>query len=117
MYFDFVSLINKYSTSFRVISSSATTYDSKGDEVHTEEEKELTGAIINIGDNKIYQSTGTLTSMDKYLFVFEPLPLTETKVIHRGSVYRVENQVENAEFTGVYKYTLKYISAFGKEAW
>lgn len=115
MYFDFVSLINKYSTSFRVISSSATTYDSKGDEVHAEEEKKLTGAIISISDNKIYQSTGTLTSMDKYLFVFEPLPLTKTKVIHRGSVYRVENQVENAEFTGVYQYTLKYISAFGKE--
>lgn len=115
MYFDFVSLINKYSTSFRVILSSATTYDSKGDEVHAEEEKELTGAIISIGDNKIYQSTGTLTSMDKYLFVFEPLPLTETKVIHKGLVYRVENQIENAEFTGVYQYTLKYISAFGKE--
>ena len=53
MYFDFVSLINKYSTSFRVISSSATTYDSKGDEVHAEEEKKLTGAIISISDNKI----------------------------------------------------------------
>ena len=58
MYFDFVSLINKYSTSFRVISSSATTYDSKGDEVHAEEKKELTGPIISMVENKINQSTG-----------------------------------------------------------
>jgi hypothetical protein len=115
MYFDFVSLINKYSTSFRVILSSATAYDNKGDEVHTEEEKELTGAIISISDSKIYQSAGTLTSADKYLFTFEPLPIINTKVIYKNKAYKVESQVENAELTGVYQYTLKYISAFGKE--
>lgn len=114
MYFDFVSLINKYRTSFKVISSLGTTYDSKGDEVHTEKEKELTGAIIGISDSKIYQSAGTLTSADKYLFVFEPLALNDTRVIYKDNRYKVEEQIENAEFTGIYQYLLKYISAFNK---
>lgn len=112
MYFDFVSLINKYITSFKVVLGSNVEYDSMGEEIHTEEEKELSGAIISISDSKIYQSAGTLTSADKYLFMFEKLPIMTTKVIYKDKVYKIENQVENAEFTGVYQYTLKYISAF-----
>ena len=115
MYFDFVSLINKYITSFKVVFGSNIKYNNMGEEIHTEEEKELTGAIISISDSKIYQSARTLTSADKYLFTFEPLPIINTKVIYKNKAYKVENQVENAEFTGVYQYTLKYISAFAKE--
>lgn len=114
MYFDFYELINKYSTSFKAIIASNNGYDDVGEYLSNKEEKELTGAIIGISDSKIYRSAGTLTGKDKYLFMFEPLSLNDTEVIYKNNRYKVEEQVENAEFTGVYQYTLKYISAFNE---
>ena len=117
MYFDFYDLINKYSTNFKAVISSENGYDDKGEYLCTKKEKEFTGAIIGISDSKIYRSAGTLTDKDKYLFMFEELPLNGTEIIHKDNRYKVEEQVENAEFTGVYQYILKYVSAFNKEVW
>lgn len=111
-YFDFSGLIAKYSCEFTAILGSEGGYDDKGEYSYTKIEKTLTGAIIGISDGKIYRSNGTLTDKDKYLFMFEPIPLSDTEVIYKNNRYRVEEQVENAEFTGVYQYTLKYVSAF-----
>lgn len=115
MYFDFYDLINKYSCNFKAFIASEEAYDDAGEYSCTKEEKELTGAIIGIADGKIYRSAGTLTDKDKYLFMFEELPLNDTEVIYKNNRYKVESQVENAEFTGVYQYTLKYVSAFDGE--
>lgn len=114
-YFDFSDLIEKYSTEFTAISGSEGSYDDTGTYQYTKTEKTLTGAIIGISDGKIYRSDGTLTDKDKYLFMAEPIPLRDTEVIYKNNRYRVEEQVENAEFTGVYQYTLKYVSAFKAE--
>ena len=114
-YFDFTDLIEKYITEFTAILSSEGKYDEMGNYKHTKTEKTLTGAIIGISDGKIYRSDGTLTDKDKYLFMFEPIPLNDTEVLYKNNRYRVEEQVENAEFTGVYQYTLKYVSAFKAE--
>lgn len=114
MYFDFYDLINKFSTTFKAIVTVKGNYDDKGEYLCVKEEKELTGAIISISDSKIYRSAGTLTDKDKYLFVFEELPLNDTEIIYKNNRYKVEEQVENAEFTGVYQYTLKFVSAFNK---
>lgn len=111
-YFDFTDLIEKYITEFKAILSSEGSYDSTGTYQYTKTEKTLTGAIIGISDSKIYRSNGTLTDKDKYLFMFEPIPLNDTEIIYKNNRYRVEEQVKNAEFTGVYQYTLKYVSAF-----
>lgn len=111
-YFDFTGLIEKYVTEFTAILGSEGSYDSRGTYSYTKTEKTLTGAIIGISDGKIHRSNGTLTDKDKFLFMFEPIPLNDTEVIYKNNRYRVEEQVENAEFTGVYQYTLKYVSAF-----
>lgn len=114
MYFDFYDLINKYSCIFKAFIASKSNYDDVGEYSCTKEEKAFTGAIIGISDSKIYRSAGTLTDKDKYLFMFEELPLNDTEVIYKNNRYKVEEQVENAEFTGVYQYTLKYVNAFNK---
>jgi hypothetical protein len=116
MYFDFANLINKYITSFKVIAEISGDYDDNGEYLYTKTEKNFTGAIIGIDEGKLYRSAGTLTDKDKYLFMFEPLSLQDTKIIYKDEVYNIESQLENAEFTGVYQYTLKYVSAFNKEA-
>lgn len=116
MYFDFYNLIDKYITSFIAILYYDEGYDDSGEYLYSQEEKTLTGAIIGISDGKIYRSAGTLTDKDKYLFMFEELPLQTTEIIYKNNRYKVEEQVENAEFTGVYQYTLKYVSAFNKGA-
>lgn len=114
-YFDFSSLITKYSSDFVAITLSSGYYDDfgdwvKGDTVLTP----LTGAIINQTENKIFRSEGALTEKDKQLFMLEPIDnkLHGATVVHEGIAYSLSDCLENAKFTGVYAYTLKYISAF-----
>ena len=114
MYFDFWDLIDKYSTSFTLAEESKGCYDSKGSYVKGEIKKtELTGAIMNIKDSKLYRSEGTLTSADKELYSFNKIDnIVNAFIVWKGNKYRIEGNEENAEFTGVYRYTLKYVSAF-----
>lgn len=114
MYFNFYDLINKYSCTFKTIIASESSYNDVGEYSCTKEEKAFTGAIIGISDSKIYHSAGTLTDKDKYLFMFEELPLNDTEIIYKNNRYKFEEQVENAEFTDVYQYTLKFVSAFNE---
>jgi hypothetical protein len=115
MYYGFFDLINKYSCTFKAIIKGNGAYDETGEYKSTvEEEKELQGAIIGISDSKRYNSNGTLTDRDKYLFMLEELPICDIDIIYRDKRYSVDNQVESAEFTGVYQYTLKYVSSFGE---
>ena len=117
-YFDFSRLIEKYMTEFTAITLSDGIWDAKGDwkDVQTNIQT-LQGAIIAFSDTKIYRSEGTLTAKDRQLFMLEPLDdkLIGAKVVYKGDEYSVETCSENAEFTGVYNYTLKYISAFREE--
>lgn len=117
-YFDFSPLIQQHETTFVVITHTAGGYDAAGDWKDGQETRtEKTGAIISFTESKVFRSEGKLTAEDKHLFMQEPLPqaLMGAEVVHNGQKYMIESERENAEFTGVYSYRLKYISAFGKE--
>ena len=114
-YFDFSNLIEQYSADFKVICESKGDYDDSGEYVSGEKtEHNLHGAIVAYSENQIYRSEGKLTAQDKLLIMQEPIEeaLHGAVVIHNDKQYKVGSVLENAEFTGVYQYTLKYVSAF-----
>ena len=117
-YFNFARLVNKYSSEFTAITLQTGYYNQKGDWVDAEtKEVTLQGAIIKHRDSKIYNSNGTLTAKDRVLFMLEPISdkLIGSQVVYENDLYSIEDNLENAKFTGVYKYTLKYVSAFKKK--
>lgn len=117
-YFNFSSLIEQYSVDFKVLCESKGSYDDSGEYADGEIIESLFhGAIVAFSENKVYRSEGRLTSQDKLLIMQEPInkALHGAKVIYDNRQYRIEGELENAEFTGVYQYTLKYVSAFDRE--
>ena len=116
-YFDFTDLIEKYSSDFTLVTPTETELNGAGDYVKSEPTKTvMTGAIIAFKESKVYRSEGTLTTQDRQLFTLEPItsPLDGAKVIFKGNEYTITDTTENAEFTGCYSYTLKYVSAFNE---
>lgn len=114
-YFDFQRLITKYSSPFKAIIKQKSEYDDTGKAVKgATVEKELTGAIINIREDKQLRSAGTITSNDRQLYMLEPIDraLLGATVVYNGRCYTIQDDNENAQFTGVYPYLLKYVSAF-----
>ena len=116
-YFNFQRLIQKYSREFTVILKGERTLNAAGDYVRgASTEITLYGAIIGYSESKQHRSEGTLTANDKALHMLEPIEnaLIGATVIFDGEEYRIETQKgkSNAVFTGVYSYTLKYLSAF-----
>lgn len=117
-YFDFSGLIEKYTTDFTVVSEAKGGYDDSGEYVKGDKtEQQMCGAIIAYSENKVYRSEGTLTKQDRLLIMQEPIDeaLHGAIVLYKGKQYRIEDNLENAEHTGVYQYTLKYVSAFNKD--
>lgn len=116
-YFDFSGIIQEYSRDFTVLGKGKGDYNDAGDYVGggTTEIK-LRGAIIGYSSSKIHRSEGTLTAKDKVLHMLEPIEnaLMGAFVVFKGNKYRIEEQkgADNAEFTGVYSYSLKWVSAF-----
>ena len=120
-YFDFSALIEQYSRPFTVITEGKGALNGAGVYVKGAPAKtELTGAIIGYSQNKVHRSEGNLTAMDKALHLLAPIDnaLIGATVIFDGNKYKIETQKgeSNAEFTGVYSYTLKHISAFKEVA-
>lgn len=114
-YFDFSSLIAKYTTDFTVITRNADGYDDRGVWQKGQETRTKTkGAIIAFKESKIFRSDGKITAKDKQLFMTKALPqaLIGASVEHKGQRYMIESELENAEFTGVYSYLLRWVSAF-----
>lgn len=113
-YFNFSRLIKKYMCNFTAITLSNGYYNDAGDWVQDTVLTPLIGAIISQSESKILRSEGALTEKDKQLFMLEPVDdtLHGAKVIYKDNVYDLTNSIENADFTGVYVYTLKYVSAF-----
>ncbi len=117
-YFDFSGLIEKYTTDFTVVSETKGGYDDSGEYVKGKKaEQQMSGAIIAYSEDKVYRSEGTLTKQDRVLIMQEPVDeaLLGAIVLYKGRQYRIEDNLENAEYTGVYQYTLKYVSAFNKD--
>lgn len=117
-YFDFSGLILDYSNKFEVITHTDGGYDEAGDWKDGQETREeYTGAIIAYKASKVFRSDGAITKQDRRLFMQKPLPaaLLGASVVYDGQKYMIESEHENAEFTGVYSYFLRYVSAFGEE--
>lgn len=116
-YFNFSRLIKKYESDFSAITQTNgyRDYDNGGEWVAGETLKtSLKGAIFSQSENKIFRSEGALTEKDKQLVTLFPIDekLHGARIIYEGNEYKIMNCVENAKFTGVYVYTLKYVSAF-----
>lgn len=114
-YYHFERLIKKYSTTFTVLTPTGGDFDDYGDFVdESQKRKQLQGAILSNRENKVFKSNGTLTERDKVLYMLEPLKkdLQGAEIVYNEDLYRIENKLENAFFTGVYAYSLKYISVF-----
>ena len=117
-YFDFSNLINKYKSEFIAILPSEGKYNDAGDWVEGKPTKvTFEGAVISFKESKIFRSEGTLTTNDKRLFMFEQLGkiIDGLKVVHDNKLYSVEDCTQNARFTGIYAYTLRYVSAFKED--
>lgn len=115
--FDFTDLIHQYSTSFIVSIPSAGHYDDSGDwKKGTATQITMQGAIISHRENKIFRSQGTITENDRALYMLEPFnfALQGAEIIHQGNKYSIDSRLDNAVFTGVYAYTLKWVSAFNE---
>jgi hypothetical protein len=114
-YFNFSSLIRKYSCVFTAIIENEGEYDEQGDYRHGKTtEMQLTGAIISFAQRKVHRSEGKLSEKDMHLFMTEklPRPLLGAEIVYKGNKYKVESETENADFTGVFSYVLKWVSAF-----
>ena len=117
-YFHFERLIEKYISDFTAIVLSEGHYDTDtGDYIKGEKKIiPMQGAIISFKESKVFRSEGTLTEKDKRLFVLEPIgaELQTSEVVYKDDLYKIQECTENAQFTDVYAYTLKYVSAFKK---
>lgn len=117
-FFNFNRLIAKYGSNLTAITIADGHYDESGEWVKDEtSETIIFGAVISHSENKIYRSEGALTKQDRRFFTANPInpSLMGAKAIYDGKVYSIENCSENAKFTGVYAYTLKYVSVFDKD--
>lgn len=116
-YFDFSSLVNKYSTEFEATIPGKGDYNDSGKWIESEPQSvKLQGAIISHRESKVFRSSGTLTSQDRALYMLEPLAsgLNGAKVIYDNKEFRIGDLLENSAFTGVWAYTLKFVSAFNE---
>lgn len=114
-YFDFSNLIEDFENTFQVVTHTKGGYDDSGDwQEGGEKTTRLKGAIIAFKESKVFRSEGKITAKDKRLFVRKALPqsLVGASVVHQGQKYMIESELENAEFTGVYSYLLRWVSAF-----
>lgn len=114
-YFDFSGLIDDYSNPFTVVTHSKGGYNEAGDwQEGAETRTEYVGAIIAFKESKVFRSEGKITAQDRRLFMEQPLPqaLMGAHVEYKGQKYMIESELENAEFTGVYSYFLRWVSAF-----
>ena len=113
-YFDFSRLIKKYEAEFTLVTYSKGSYKGGEHVAGTETRETLRGAIIAHRESKIYRAEGTLTANDRKLYMLKPIKtaLNGAKVLFNDREYSIEESTENARFTGVYAYTLKYVSAF-----
>ena len=117
-YFNFRRLIEKYSTDFAVDIPTEGYYNDAGDwEKGEPTRKTIRGAIINHRESKIFRSEGKLTGQDKALYMLMPLEnsLHGAEIIAGDKIYAIGDLLENGRFTGVWAYTLKYVSAFKGE--
>lgn len=116
-YFNFSQLICKYSRPFTFELKAKGAYDDLGEWVTPENAViSMTGAILSVRDSKLYQPEGVYTAKDKILYTLTPIDnaMLGAQIIFKDNVYTVEDSTgaDDADFTGVYIYQLKWVSVF-----
>lgn len=114
-YFNFAQLVKKYERELTVIIPAKAELQKNGDWVKGEPKQiTLKGAVIRHRQSKVYRSEGTLTADDCALYLTEQpnIELVGTTVISDNKKFNVESTLDNSEFTGVWSFNLKYVSAF-----
>ena len=116
-YFDFSRLIRKYSRQFTCELKAEGAYDDFGEWVTSEKSVvSMTGAIFSVRDSKLRQPDGVYTEKDKVLYTLTPIDnaMLGAEIIFKDNVYMVEDSTgtDDAEFTGIYMYRLKWVSIF-----
>lgn len=114
-HFNFSRLVNKYSKEITVIIPAQKELNNSGVwEKGEPKEVTLVGAVIRHRENKVYRSAGTLTANDSALYLLEEpnIDLIGAEVKNDNKIYKVESVLNNSEFTGIWAYNLKYVSAF-----
>lgn len=117
-YFDFKRLITKYGRNFTLLVPGEGAYVGGVWQEGEPTRLALFGAIISLTETKLYQLGGTLTAQDRHLYMLEPInaPLQGAKVEFEGNTYHIEQDRANGNevFTGVWSYTLKWVSAIDR---
>lgn len=108
--YDFKRLITKYGVPAQLHKKQGEYVAGKWIE-NKEVVSEITGAIVPISDQKIYQSGGTLTKNDREWFISEALTgsLIDFTVVYKGNTYTVEESRDYTDYANVATYVLKRV--------
>lgn len=120
-YFNFGRLVQKYSRPFICEIKASGYYDDLGEwYAPTLKRYETEGAVMSISSSKLYHSDGAYTTKDKILYMLSPIDdaLLNAEIVFNKNVYRIESDTgcDEGEYTGVYSYTLKWISVFEEDS-
>ena len=113
--FNFLRLVNKYSKEITVITLTNGYFDNKGDWIEGEKKQSIIkGAVIRHRRNKIYNSNGMLTDDDYAMYLTEKpkFDLIGSTIIVDNQKFKVTSKLDNSEFTGVWSFNVRCISAF-----
>lgn len=112
--YNFTRLISKYKTTFEIVEKNSGNYDDNG-EWRGDESAAITkqGAIVPMSEKKMYQSGGSYTTQDRELYMFEKLSdaLLNSYIIYKGNRYNIEEETDYGEYSDVYVYVLRRVSA------
>ena len=111
--YNFKRLIKKYSVTFCLHKIQGEYVGGKWEQ-GGEIVREMQGAIVPMSDRKIYGSGGTYTEQDRELYVSTPIgtPLSDFRVVHKGSVYTLEESRNFEDYADAAVYTLKWVSKY-----
>lgn len=109
-------LIKKYSNPFTVEIEKDGDYDGG---LYVPGEKniyELTGAIVPLGERKLYHLGGSYTEQDRDLYMKDKIPdaLRQGIVRYKGNTYTIEQETDFGDYADAYIYRLKRVSVNDK---
>lgn len=110
--YNFVRLIDKYSEEFTVETEQGGTWDGGIYRPAKPKIHSMSGAIVPLGENKLYHSGGAYTEQDRDLYSRTkiPDPLMQGTVHFRGKTYTIESETDYDEYADVYIYRLKRVN-------
>ncbi len=110
--YSFKRLIDKYSVDFTLCQEREGSFVAGKWEEGEGLKTPMRGAIVPLGERKIYDAGGTYTAQDRELYLSKPLgdPLSALQVIYKGNTYKVEQSKDFSDYADVAVYILKWVS-------